>query len=71
MRGVSCVIMTSLPTVADSNLNFLSEVLSGLQGGAQVGQAVRSAAASSCVGSDALPFAEYVPVTYGLPILTT
>ena len=70
MRGVSCVIMTSLPTVADSNLAFLSEVLSGLQGGAQVGQTVRSAA-TSCVGSDALPFAEYVPVTYGLPNLTT
>lgn len=70
LRGVSCVVMSSLPTVADSNVGFLSEFLSTLQGGAQVGHAVR-VAARSCVGTDALPFAEYVPVTYGLPDLTS
>jgi len=70
LRGVSCVVMSSLPTVADSNVSFLSEFLSTLQGGAQVGHAVR-VAARACVGTDALPFVEYVPVTYGLPDLTS
>ena len=70
LRGVSCVVMSSLPSVADCNVSFLSEFLSILQGGAQVGHAVRSAA-RSCEGADALPFIEFVPVTYGLPDLTT